>query len=57
MKAIWHLLITKDFVQQVCIALEDSAYFGDGDSIDSNPDGTRAPATNHRNHWPYTSMS
>ena len=30
-------IIIKDFLRQMCVALENSAYFGDGDSFNSNP--------------------
>ena len=31
-------MIIEDFMRQICVPLENSAYFGDGDGIDSNPD-------------------
>ena len=31
-------MIIKDFVREMCIPLENSAHFGDGDDVDSNPD-------------------
>ena len=31
-------MIIKDFIRQMCVPLENSAYFGDGDGINSNPD-------------------
>ena len=29
--------IIKDFIRQMCIPLESTAYFGDGDGVNSNP--------------------
>ena len=31
-------MIIEDFMRQICVPLENIAYFGDGDGIDSNPD-------------------
>ena len=30
-------MIIKDFLRQMCVPLENSAYFGDGDGFNSNP--------------------
>ena len=30
--------IIKDCIRQICVPLENSAYFGDGDDVNSNPD-------------------
>ena len=32
--------VIKDFLKQMCVPLENSAYFGDGDSFNSNPGDT-----------------
>ena len=31
-------IIIEDFRRQICVPLENSAYFCDGDGVDSNPD-------------------
>ena len=31
-------MIIEDFMRQICVPLENSAYFGNGDGFDSNPD-------------------
>ena len=31
-------MIMKDFIRQVCVPLENSVYFGDGDGFNSNPE-------------------
>ena len=31
------ITIIQDFIRQMCVPLENSAYFGDGDGVDSNP--------------------
>ena len=31
-------MIIKDFIRQICVTLENSVYFGDGDRFNSNPD-------------------
>ena len=31
-------LIIKDFIRQMCVPLENSVYFGDGDGVNSDPD-------------------
>ena len=30
-------MIIEDFMRQICVPLENNAYFGDGDGVDSNP--------------------
>ena len=30
-------MITEDLMRQICVPLEKSAYFGDGDGVDLNP--------------------
>ena len=38
-------MIIKDFLRQMCVPLENSAYFGDGDGFNSNPDQRSPPTT------------